>query len=307
MDGVKISVNKEGDDSASKRRGRPKKTARTVAAEARPSSQSSSAKEEKKSKSSSKGGGFMSMLTIVIVTAVVVGGAIYFWQNRNTEKSISSVQEDARKVRVDFEQRMEQLKNKLSGVESENQKLKDSAKELEDSMGILKGAKLEFNDEELGIFFEYPAVLGEVKLEKSKGSSGNKFRGTFSKNEKLVFGGVSKDYVAAASGTASDFLDTSGYMEKGGKFYYQPAGMSESTDYEFKPAKTAGKAFMLDKNSFVPLTASSTKTVDIGENSAAIAKLEKGNYTGVAFLNQDFTLMPLENFESMLKSIEVNK
>jgi hypothetical protein len=307
MDGVKISVSKDGEEGAAKRKGRPKKAAKPAAAESRTESQSAPSTPEKKSRKASKGG-FMSTLVTVIVTAIVAGGAIYAWQHKSSQKGLNQVSEDAKRVRADFEQRMDQLKNKLTGVETENQKLKDTAKELEEYMALLKGAKLDFSDKETGVSFEYPAILGEAKVEIVKGTSGYLYKGSFSRNDKLVFGGVSADFVAAASTTTISLMESQGFIEQEGKYYLQPAGKTDALDYPFTPSKkVSDKVLLIDKNSFAPASASSTASIDLGENIGAVVKTDSDKIRGIAFLDQDLSLMPLENLEIILRSVTVKK
>ena len=314
MDGVKISVNKEGKvEKPVKKRGRPKKVAKKVPAKASVTKTQSNSKVSQKTiekSKKSKKGGFVSMLISMIITAVIVGGVIYAWQSRSGKKGINDVRQEARQVRLDFDQRLKQLKNKLTGVETENQKLKDSTKELEERIKLLDGAKKDFSDPEIGISFEYPAIFGEVELEMFDGSTGKKFKATFSKNKSLVFGGVSVDFEAKASTTKIDFLDSQGYYAKKDKFYFQTIGMSDSDEIELMPIKELGKngdVLLIDKTSFAVEEETNLAVVDIGENIGAIANLKIDNFQGLSFLNQDLNVMPPESFENLLFSIESKK
>jgi hypothetical protein len=241
---------------------------------------------------------------------VVVGGAIYAWQSRNGEKNVNDVRQEARQVRLDFDQRLKQLKNKLTGIETENQKLKMSTKELEERVKLLDGAKKDFSDSEIGINFEYPAIFGEVELEMIDGVRGKKFKASFAGNKSLVFGGVSVDFSPKASTTEIDFLESQGYYSKKDKFYFQTIDMIDSTELEFVPSKESGKdgeILLVDKNSFVDNEETNETRLDIGENIGAIANLKLENFKGLSFLNQDLSMMPLESFENLLFSIETKK
>ncbi len=316
MDGVKISVNKEGEvKKPIKKRGRPKKI--TKKAPAKPSMAGARVKSkinkkivEKKDKAG-KRSNFALTLIVAVITGAVVGSSIYVWQSRSGEKNINDVRQDARKVRMDFEQRLNQLKNKLTGVETENQKLKDTTKDLEERAKLLEGAKKDFFDPEIGITFEYPAIFGEVNLEMIEGVSGKKVKGTFSKNDKLVFGAVGMDYKPKSSSTKIDFIESQGYYKKRDKFYFQPIGTTKSTDYEIVPSKEIetenGLALLVDKKSFVIDEEADGASVDIGENIGAIVNFKTGDFKGISFLNQDLGLMPLENFENMLASIKISE
>ncbi len=311
MEEVKISVNKDREVRKSvKKRGRPKKIIKKVST-AKKTVASKDAKASKKV-SSRKKGGFFSSLIIIIITAVVVGGAIYAWQSRNTEKSVNSIEKSARDARMDFDQRLKQLKNKLIGIESENQKLKNTTKELEEKAKLLEGAKRDFVDNELGISFEYPAIFGEVKLLISDGGDGKKFQGTFSKNKKLIFGGISPDFYSPASTTDKiSLLETQGYYKKRDKFYLQIAGAKNATDYEIIPTDkielNKSLILLVDKKSFATSSKNNLLPIDIGENIAAIVNLEIGDFRGVSFINKDFSVLPLQNFKNLLNSIKIKE
>lgn len=316
MDGVKISVNKEGKvEKPAKKRGRPKKVVKKAVvkkasvAEARTRSKAIKKKIDKKSKSSKKSG-LMPMFITVIITGVLVGGAIYAWQSRSSEKNVNDVRKDAKEVREGFEQRLGQLKNKLTGVETENQKLKNSTKELEGRVKLLDGAKKDFSDSEIGIAFEYPANFGEVKIDMVDGTVGKKFKATFSENESLVFGGATVDFKPKASTTKINFLESLGYYTKKDKFYFQAIGMVNSTEIELVPTKKVGDnedILLVDKNSFVTDGKADVAKVDIGDNIGAIINLESGSFRGITFLDQDLSVMSLESFENMLASVKVKE
>ncbi len=306
MDGVKISVNQEeGEVPQKKKGGRPRKAAtRAESVESRSESNDAPASERRPKKKEK--GGFFSTLITMVVTAIVVGGAIYAWQKNSSKDSINNLSEEARRARMDLEQRLTQVKDKLSGVETENQKLKDTTKELEEYANLLKGAKLEFTDKELGISFEYPAVLGEAKVEKVAGAKGFQIKGSFAKNQKLLFGGISADYAAAASTTALDIMINQGYLEKESKFYFQKEGKLDATDYAFVPTKKiSDRAVLLDKKSFAAAEGAAP-AIDLGENVAVLINTGSDKFHGLAFVDQDLGQMPIENLEALAKSVQKN-
>lgn len=328
MDGVKISVNNEEEEKKpAKKRGRPRKAAskekpkpkkepnkknpKKSMAEAR--NESASIKKPTEKKSSKKSSSILTILVSVVVTALLVGVVMYAWQKRDGEKDINSVRQEARNVRMDFEQRLTQLKNKLTGVETENQKLKTTTQELEEQAKLLEGAKKEYESPELGFKFLYPAVFGDIALNYSEGSSGKKFVGTFSKNNKLVFSGVSSDYIEKATSTSVSFSDSQGYLEERDRYYFQNIGADESKELEFVPTKTidtdAGLVVVVNKSSFSVEPEEEgleeIVNVDIGENMGAVLNLENEDYSGLVFENMDFGILPPESFEDILESIDL--
>jgi hypothetical protein len=85
-----------------------------------------------------------------------------------------------------------------------------------------------------------------------------------------------------------------------------PAGETENTSFEIKPAKQidskSGKVLLVDKKSILP--DSDGKIVEIGENIGAILNLKGKLFTGAAFVNEDLGVLPLADYEKLLKSIE---
>ena len=322
MDGVKISVNNTQKEEKKKEKKdlKPKKTsvkkkavpktkiekkspAKTVSktvSKAAPVSK----KKEKKS--------FFSVLVSVAVTALLVGGIIYIWQQQSSKNSLDKLSDDAREARMEFEQRLNSIKNKLTGAEKEKDDLQGEYEELKEKAELLNAAKLSFSDSEIGLSFDYPAVFGEVKIAILEGATGTSFLGEFTENDKLVFGGISVDYEGDATSSVIEFMDTLGYYSQRNKYYFQKFGDGESTDYEIQPAKiiglSVGEALLVDKKSFIKqdefTIAKGEDYINIGENVGGLLNLEGEIYKGVAFVNSDFGMMPLENFEEMLKSAE---
>jgi len=301
MDDVKISVNNDSDDPIEKKPAAKRKLVRKTAPKID--------KTKTVSKKTERGGFFSSVITFV-VTALIVGGAIYAWQNRNLEKNVTKVREDARNTRMSFEKTIEGLKDKLSGVESENEELKMTKEELEERVKLLDGAKKEFINEDIGLSFFYPAIFGDVELVIEEVASSTKFVGKFSKIDTLSFGGISGDYVLTSTTSPIDFLENQGFYERKNSYYFIPAGSNDNQDYEIIPTKIiktkTGEALLVDKGSFISSEGEEKQSVDIGENIGALVNLKGGEYSGLAFINKDFGIMPLESFESLLETIEVN-
>ena len=316
MDGVKIFVNDDADSQEEKQEKRPVKKKAVVRRKVvrkkavkkiiMPEKVERKAKTEKKS-------GILSMAISIFVTALVVGGAIYVWQSKVADKDVEKVSSDARSTRQEFEKRLDNLKEKLSGAKKEKEELLETKMELEEKAKLLENAKKNYINDEMGFSFLYPAIFGNVEIEIIRTATGTKFIGKFSKNDKLIFGGASADYERESTSTVMDFIDTSGFIDKKNKYYYQSCGEDKNTDFEIQPAKIVGyrggEALLLDKKSFAgqdEFTENSGKPfIDIGENLGGLFNLKKDEYKGVAFVNTDFSLMNIEAFTEMLKTIEV--
>ncbi|PLX27450.1 hypothetical protein C0583_04015 [Candidatus Parcubacteria bacterium] len=296
MGSLNISVNKEEESKKpAKKRGRPRKaTIKTVAksaeiktsvAEARKKSKTVDKQKDSK-KNPKKERNILTTIISAVVVSLIVGGVIYAWKTDEGKKKIDQLRSDAKAVRVGFEQDIDRLKNKLTGIETENEELKNTTKELEEQVKLLNGAKKDFVDPELGISFDYPATFGDVVLEMVDGKTGKKFKGTFSKNEKLVFGGVSSDYEPMATTTIVEFLETQGFYERRDNYYFIGIGEDrESEDIEMIPSKGIeyddNVALIIYKNSFVLDEGADGLPVNIGENIGALVNLEGDNFFGL--------------------------
>jgi hypothetical protein len=245
--------------------------------------------------------GLLATVMAVITVAAIVGIGIFVWQKEVIKKNVGEVKKEADSSKIDFENRLLNLKDKLTGVESENTELKTTNEELKEKAELLAIAKMEFSNSELGIAFEYPAILGEVNLSISDEEGGKKFIGRFSDNDKLIFGGVSADYGKSGTTTPAAFIDALGFAKKKGKYYYR----SPSADYEIKPANIiklgGGEALIVDKNSF----GDKEQNAGIGEDIGALLNLNNKDFSGLVFLNQDLGRLSLIDFGAMLETVEV--
>lgn len=277
-----------------------KKTASAQKKNSAPEIKYESASKERKS--------FLSTLIMIVATSLIVGGTVYTWQKNNVEKKVNQVKQETDSIKIDFENRLSGLKDKLSGVETENNSLKTTNDDLKAKVDLLADAKLNYTSPDLGVSFEYPASLGEVKLAISSGETGKVFKGEFSGNSKLFFGGVAADY-SKATGTEAEFTDTLGYEKKKNVYYYEYAAeKNKPMQYKINPIniiKTkSGEALMVDKKSFVD--AQEKPQININENIGAIINIKKGGFTGMAFVNQDLGAFSLIDFGAMLESMDVN-
>lgn len=310
-------MNDESEDDAKieKEKSEPKPVARKKTATRKKAvKKTDEAKEVFQSERRTKeSGGLMSLIISVIATAVIVGGGIYFWQHSMTGKNLEKISADATASKEEFEKRLENLKEKLSGTEKEKEELAASKKELEAKAELLKTAKKQYISNDLGFSFLYPATFGEVTIEFSEKATGTMFVGKFSMNDKLFFSGISADYVREATSSIYDFTETQGFIDQKNKYYFEEPGKRDSTKFEIQPVKIigyrGGEALVINKKSFIGQDDFSKNAgkpfVDIGENVGVLLNLKKEKYKGVAFVNMDFGLMPMEGFEELLKSAEV--
>lgn len=316
---VKIAVQDEEGNSSSKKEVKPKPKKEKLVKKAVPRSASSPrqssgqagrAKKEKlarpAAKKKSSGGGIWRTLTMLVITAAIVGGGIYIWQQQVTEKSIDKIESSARDTRLSFEDRINNLKNKLTGVETENVDLKETAESLLEKLGILSKAKLEFVSDELGLKFEYPASLGEATAVFDSTGAGTKFIASFSEAETVTMGGVSEDYVVTGTTTVPAVTDTQGFVERRRTYYILGPGEAE---YEVNPAQVIdlsdGEALLIDRNSFVIDPEADGLPMDIGQNVAVFVNLESDDYLGFSIMNSNFEVLPLEQMIEMVEGMEI--
>ena len=248
----------------------------------------------------------ISVIVSIAVTALIVGGGVYAWQKKASLNKIELKEKETQNVKYDLEEMLAKTKNKLTGAESENIDLKSENEELKAKADLLHIAKREFVSREYGFSFFYPATFGEVSIKAEEGAAGKKIIGTFSDNKNLVFGGITKDYINSTS-TEPAFMDTQGFRKRWGKYFYKALG---SETYEVNPVKIIGlgegEAIFLDKNSFI-LEDSEAVPVDMEENVGFLINLENDEFSGIAFLNSDFGILSLEEFELLAKTININK
>ncbi len=251
----------------------------------------------------------LSILVIAtVVTTLVVGGGIYAWQKSTGTKILTEARKEALETKMSFEERLATLKSKLTGVETENVELREKAEELARRALLLGKAKIDFIDEELGLAFTYPALFGEITITKTEIASGTKYLGTFTDNDKLVFGGVSASFELPRSQATATLavIDNLGYTQSRRDYFWLGPGERE---HEINPVEVikfdGGEALLVDQNSFAIDSEEDGLPVDIGENVAVIFNLDNDEYTGLAFLNQDFGMLPLESYKEMIKSIKL--
>lgn len=242
-----------------------------------------------------------SLIWTALISAAIVGGAIYAWQNKARQRDVEHIGKEAREARISFEGRLAGIKEKMAEIEKEYEEAKKKNEELEEAEKILQSATKEYINDELGFSFEYPARLGDVEVKMEGGDTGQRFIGTFSRNENLVFGGISQGFVPAASGT-KPFINTLGFEDDDGQYEYLAAGGESFNLNPIKEIDTiSGTALLVDKKGF----GAYEDATDIEQNVGIILNLADEQFTGLAFLNSDFGALGLDDFEDMVKSVEV--
>jgi hypothetical protein len=259
-----------------------------------------------KKTSNKRGGGMMSLLISILVTALVVGGIFYAWKDKEVEKGLKDISQDARLTREEFEKRIENLKSKVTGMETENLELKTSKEQLEKKVSYLNGATKQYKNDVIGVSFLYPAVFGEIVIKADESASSTKFVATFSENDKLIFGSVSTDYFAADASKPLPLFDNFGFEEKKDKTVYKSAIKDGESEIEINPAKKLStknsNAVLVDKKSFP--NNPGRPQIDLGENIGAVVNLKNAKNKSLVFINSDLSLMTLIDFESMITTVE---
>ena len=251
-----------------------------------------------------KRGGFASFLITAIVVVAIVGGGIYTWQQKVGDGKVEVIKNESETLKMDFEKRLSNLKNKLSGFQLDQEELKKTQEELDKTNQLLSSAKKEFISEELGISFLYPAVFGEAKIVFDNTEEDFRFIGTFEDNDKLIFGGVSSGYVSSSTGVYS-FIESLGFDKTRNKYRFLT--WEKENKFEINPTKIInmgkGEALLINKDSF-SLEGDKEVPVDIGLNIGVVINLDNEQYPGISFVNSDFGILSLEDFENMIKTIE---
>ena len=294
IDSIKVNANKE------EVKNKTKKTSK------QPVKKETANKKIKKQEKKSMPG---AMGIAVVIVVIIICGALFTWQKNVSEKNVNQIREEMRGTETFIQKKLSDLENKLKGIESENVELKTANEELEGKANLLAGAKKEFSSPELGISFNYPALFGEVSLTISDGKTGKIFRGIFSNNNKLSFGGVSQDFSRSATSTLINILDTSGFKKRLTGYYFKHVSEQAVADYKIEPLdviKSKSSIVLVDKGSFVFDQENESQTISLGENDlAGLVNLAGGTFSGLAFLNQDVENFSLIEFGAMLELVEV--
>jgi len=171
-----------------------------------------------------------------------------------------------------------------------------------------------FKDEDLGLYFEYPAEFGNVSADiyepgrRPGGTTGNKLVGTFSNFSGLEFGGITDDFSAGREGLITD---TRGFRKEDGKYYFK--FVSVKPDMKIEPYKVIQKDFgemlILDDKSFEGERSGVEGPVfGVGEGRlAGLVNLKSGQFSGIVFYNSNPEELSLEEFEKILDSLVISR
>ncbi|MDA3840103.1 MAG: hypothetical protein PF572_03360 [Patescibacteria group bacterium] len=256
-----------------------------------------------------KGNSVLTNLLSIAVTALIVGGAIYAWQDKAKDDSLSKVQLDAKNVREGYERSLKNLENEKRKVASENDNLKTENDELKTTVDSVKGAVKNYSNEELGISFSYPALFESVNYEKSAGESGEKFSIKFSKNDNFHIAGVSAGYkgLEVSTSTEANFDNFIKIEKDKDEYMYYVSVQGEEVEYKLNPIEvipfSGGEALLVDSKSFI--LEEEQLAVGIGQNLGAVLNTNKEGFSGMAMINSDFGQLSPDDFKAFLESIEL--
>ncbi len=242
---------------------------------------------------------FSNLLAMAILAAIV-GGIVYAWQNSVKEKNIKEAKNVTRRVKEDFEKKIAILENKVEKIQKENLELKKKKEELESKLGILSQAKTEFNNSELGLYFLYPAVWGDVNWSIEK----DKWNVSWTENASLVLGGTTKRYIAT---NTKEFIELN-LNKKRSKYYLEFYVNGEKEENEVLPQKVIAieggrEAVLLNRNS---ISETDNLPVKLADNMLlAFIQLEKGDYPVAVFVDKDIKKLPEKDFLAIIKTIQI--
>lgn len=347
-----MSEDKEVQVTVKKRRGRPPKKKSIDVAEKKtePKKETVAKKKEdhkartpkeKKSKPTRKG--FFNHLLTMLITAGIVGGGIYFWQKTSGEEMVNKIKSEARDARLDLDNKMKIIKDKLKNTEFTNNELKTVNEKLKNKANLLDGAIKVFEDTNLNYSFDYPAVFGKSDYKLSEGETGTIFRGKFTENSNLIYGGAAS-LVFGTSTSVNTILNTKGFTKEEDNYFFTSDGGEK---LEFKPTevlttRSGAEVAILNKGSFkidagepevsekeindrvveedseenayteatknedqIEMTATIFQDIESEKTVAAIISLNDDKFKGIVFLNRNTDELSLQDFKAILESVEI--
>lgn len=166
-----------------------------------------------------------------------------------------------------------------------------------------------YANSELGLSFKYPPEFGTVVFSWQPSESGKEFNGTLDHNSRLIFSGMTDDFSAGRGG---GILDTRGFIEQNGKYYFTFVADKPTLGYPVEPIKiltgaSNQKILLLDQNSFVNdrgITDGPTFAVSLGTNAlAGLMNTGNATYPGLVIVNKDLTTFSQTQFEDLLETV----
>ncbi len=330
-----------------KKRGRPPKKKKIDIVEKKKEEKKEIRKEVKKEKISritessskpkskkNKKGMFHHFINMII-TASLVGGGIYLWQKTTGEEILNKLKSETRNARLEFDNRIKIVKEKLKGVEYENSELKTVNEKLKNKAGLLDEAVRNFKDTNLGFSFIYPAIFGDADYKTSDSETGKIFRGKFLENVNLVFGGSSELLISSTS-PVNTILNAKGFNVEDGVYYFNNDNETEKAS--FKPLEVINltdkiQIVIIDHTSLIKTAKkedikkdenveseiseeykqedvlSENNDIDIFQDFeskktvAAIVNLNSEQFNGLVFLNKNIDELALNNFKAILETL----
>lgn len=242
----------------------------------------------------------------VIATAIVIGAVVYGWQHSSVGKKISDAKEAADKAAQELQKQVSILENKVEEFQQKTAELETTKEDLEKKVSLLGDAKKDFMNEEIGVSFSYPAILGDVQFGVSE--DGKSFSGQFTNSQAIVFGG--ENLGAAGASSTESFLGIQGFTKKKDKYYIAMSAGDKSENVAVEPVKIIGS----NGNEVVILGATSFSGEESGSNpfvgsaagyTAAVVNLKNKNFPAMVILDKNRNEVPEEDFESMAREIVI--
>ncbi|HBK35174.1 hypothetical protein A2239_03805 [Candidatus Uhrbacteria bacterium RIFOXYA2_FULL_40_9] len=173
----------------------------------------------------------------VFVTALIVGGSLYFWQKAQ----------------------MDALRQEIQVLKTQNTEPATPEIKSEEDNNQLSSEK--YQNDELGIKFSYPKILGELNIQLYD----IQLNGVFSENsDALRIGGITKDYTAARS---SYYMDFSGFKKEGDEYFWESVG---NQTYPIEPKRVVDEDIILvDCTSFEDKCTPTGPTVSVPKGRVA--------------------------------------
>jgi len=255
----------------------------------------------------------ISNIATLLITALVVGGAIYAWQRIAVKDDLENAEKNVTETKLSFEKKIADLKDKMKAVIDENDNLKQTSEELSGKLSnLLKGAVKEYENEDLGLSFTYPAALGVINLEVVDGQTGKMFVATFSENDEFMFGGATKDYAASGTPATSTLLLVQDWYIKSGMNKIEIAGAEAPITVKPLSVITAsiGDVMILDSSCFTESDETNEESMaesyGLGQDVAAILSYDKpaNGWNAMAFVNKNFARLSMEDFEAMMSTLD---
>lgn len=228
--------------------------------------------------------GFSDVITMTILSGVIGAifiGGVFVWKEIDKSNSINN------------------LYSKLSRIV----KVEKEVDELREE------GWLTYTNKILGFSFDYPERYGEVEIsfsnygdDLSAAASGKLFRGTFSSETDIVFGGTSLDFQAGRGGAITD---SQGYIFDGDQYYSRMPGSKK---------RLINPILTLDNNGNIILVINDDSFNDgsgisgwglVPNTRAALVNFEnKNEYAGMAIYNKNTNNISDNEFNILLSTFK---